>query len=111
MRWLAATVALLGASAALTLGIYVRDRDPGNWLPPQRQVAQSDAMAVAAAIGGTCPRDCRVKLLSHPRENHWTERIVIPTATECVDINVLTFATYESHGIAGVAEVRCDGAP
>lgn len=107
MRWLAATVTLLGASAALIVGIYLRDRDPGHWLPPQRQVAHSDAMAIAAAIGGTCPRDCAVKLLGHPRRDHWTEKITIPTATRCVDINVMTFATDETHGVAGVTMVRC----
>jgi hypothetical protein len=107
VRWLAATIALLGASVFLVLGIYLRDRAPGQWLPPQRLVAHSDAMAVAAAIGGTCPRDCTVKLLGHPRKDHWIERIVIPTATRCVDINVLAFATDETHGIAGVTEVRC----
>jgi hypothetical protein len=109
MKWLAATVALLGASAALTVGIYLRDRDPGHWLPPQRQVARSDALAVAAAIGGTCPRDCTVKLLGHPQKDHWTERITIPTTTRCVDINVMTFATSDANGLAGVTEVRCQG--
>jgi hypothetical protein len=104
-------VALLAASAALVLAIYLRDRDPGGWLPPQREVAHSDAMAIAAEIGGMCPRDCAVSLLGHPRTNHWTERIVIPTATRCVDINVLTFATYEERGIAGVTVVSCDATP
>jgi hypothetical protein len=111
MKWLAATVALVGASVALVLGIYFRDRDPGHWLPSQPRAAHLDAMAVAAEIGGTCPRDCRVKLLGHPRANHWTERITVPTATECVDINVLTFATDETHGVAGVTAIRCDVTP
>ncbi len=46
MRWLAATIVLLGASAALVAGIYLRDRDP-SWLPPQRTAADFDAHWVA----------------------------------------------------------------
>jgi hypothetical protein len=108
MKWLVVTLALLGASAALISGIYLRDRDPSRWLPPGPTVAHHDAMAIAAAIGGTCPRDCTVKLLGHRRTDHWTERIEIPAATECVDIDVLTFATDEVHGISGVTKVDCD---
>jgi hypothetical protein len=108
MKWLVMTLALLAASAALVSGIYLRNRDPSHWLPPGPIVAHHDAMAIAAAIGGTCPRDCIVKLLGHPRTDHWTERIDIPTASECVDINVLTFATDEVHGISGVTKVGCD---
>ena len=107
MKWLAATITLLAASTVLVVSVYLRDRDPATWLPPQRQVAHSDAMAIAAAIGGTCPRDCTVRLLGHPRKDHWTERIVIPMATRCVDINVITFATDADHGLAGVREVQC----
>lgn len=108
MKWLAVTVALLGASAALVGGMYVRDRDPSGWLPPGPTIARHDAMSIAAAIGGTCPRDCTVKLLAHPRTDHWTERIEIPAATECVDINVRTFDTNEVRGISGVTKVSCD---
>lgn len=109
MRWLAVTVALLAASAGLIAGIYLRDRDV-NWLPPERSAAYSDAMALAAHIGGTCPRDCAVTLLGHPRPDHWTERIGIRTATQCFDIDVRTFATEDVHGLSGVTRVGCDGA-
>jgi hypothetical protein len=110
MRWLALTTVLLAASAALVLGIYERDREASAWLPPGPTIAHHDAMAVAAAIGGTCPRDCAVRLLGHPDTNHWTERIQIPTVTECVDINVSTFATDDSHGLSGVRTVACEDA-
>lgn len=111
MRWLAATVAMLGASVAIVLGIYLRDRDPSNWLPPQRTVAHSDAMSLAAFLGGTCPRECAVSLVDHPRADHWTERIEIPTTTICVDINVRTFETQHVAGISGVTSVACSNGP
>ncbi len=109
MKWLAATLALLAASAALVAAIYLRDRDTSNWLPPQRAMAHDDALSLAANIGGTCPRDCTVRLLGHPRTDHWTERIEIPTATRCFDINVRTFATEDVHGLSGVTRIGCDG--
>ncbi|HEX3975494.1 MAG TPA: hypothetical protein VHW96_04475 [Solirubrobacteraceae bacterium] len=108
MRWLASTLALLAACAALIGWLYERNRGGSDWLPPARAVAHNDALAVAAAIGGTCPRDCTVKLLAHPRTNHWTERIQIPDTIECVDINVRTFATYAVNGLAGVTRVGCE---
>ncbi len=45
MRWLAVTLALLAASAALLGGIYLRDRDT-SWLPPPRTAADFDAQVV-----------------------------------------------------------------
>jgi hypothetical protein len=111
MKWLGVTLALLGASAALVGVIYLRDRDPSDWLPPGPTVAHHDALAIAAAIGGTCPRECIVQALGHPRTDHWTERIEIPSATECVDINVRTFATDDVHGVSGVTRVGCDALP
>jgi hypothetical protein len=108
MRWLAVTIALLGASAALVGGIYLRDRDPSTWLPPGPTAAHHDAMAIAAAMGGTCPQECVVKQLGHPRTYHFTERIQVPATTTCVDINIVTFGTDDSHGISGVTTLRCD---
>ena len=68
MRWLAITLALLGASAALVSGLYLRDRDTSAWLPPGPTIARHDALAVAADLGGTCPRECKVKLVGHPQQ-------------------------------------------
>jgi hypothetical protein len=111
MRWFTVTMALLAASAALVGGIYLRDRASSDWLPPGGPVAHHDAMAIAAAIGGTCPRDCVVEMLAHPKADHWTERIRIPTATECVDIDIRTFATAEVNGFSGVTKVGCARGP
>jgi hypothetical protein len=110
MKWLVVTVVLLGASAGLVSGLYLRDRDASSWLPPGRTVAHHDAMAVAAAIGATCPRECDVKLLGHPRTDHWTEWIRVPAATVCVDIDVRTFATDQASGLSGVTKVPCRAA-
>ena len=108
MRWLAVTLALLGASAALVSGLYLRDRDTSAWLPPGPTIARHDALAVAADLGGTCPRECKVKLVGHPRGDHWIEWIEIPTLTTCVDINVRTFATEKVHGLSGVTRTGCE---
>jgi hypothetical protein len=105
MRWLAVTFALLGATVALVGGVYLRDRDTSDWLPPGRLVAHHDAMSIAAEMGGTCPRDCDVRVLGHPRADHWTERITIRTMTACVDIDVRTFATRTE--LSGVTRIAC----
>jgi hypothetical protein len=110
MRWLAVTVALLGACAALVGAVYFRDRVPSHWLPPERPAAHADAMAVAAGLGGTCPRECSVKLLGHPRPDHWVERIAVPAGIRCVDIDVVSFATGLQHGFSGITEVNCQQA-
>ena len=107
MRWFGATLTLLAASLAIVVGIYLRDRVPSRWLPPERTVAHSDGMSVAAVLGGTCPRECKVSLVGHPRPDHWTEQIEIPTSTLCVDINVRTFETAHVNGIYGVTRVAC----
>jgi hypothetical protein len=109
MKWLVVTLALLAASTALVAGITLRDLDTSAGLP-QRTIAHSDALSVAADLGGTCPRGCAVRLLGHPRADHWTERIEVYTVTECVDIDVRTFANDELHGLSGVTKVDCDGA-
>ncbi|MGZ4297284.1 MAG: hypothetical protein ACXVE4_08735 [Solirubrobacteraceae bacterium] len=111
MRWLAATLTLLAATFAVGLGLYLRDRVPSNWLPPQRTVAHSDAMSLAAVLGGTCPRECKVRFIDHPRADHWTEWIETPSTTICVDINVRTFETAEVNGISGVTTVACEARP
>jgi hypothetical protein len=108
MRWLAVTLVLLVASAALVAGIYLRDRDTAtSWLPAQRPAARADALSVAANLGGTCPQRCHVRILSHPRPYHWVAWIHIPRATECVDIDLLTFATVPQRGLSGIAAVSC----
>jgi hypothetical protein len=109
MRWLAATVGLLAASAVLVLGIYLRDRDPAGWLPAPRTAANSDAKAVMAGLGGPeCGRRCSYRLLGNPKPDHWLAQIVDRSRAECVDINLRTFGASDAHGLSGVALIDCE---
>jgi hypothetical protein len=107
MRWLGVTLALLGVSAVLVAGIYLRDRDT-SWRPPQRAAADFDARMVLTYVAGPdCGKRCSYKLLANPRDNHWLARIVDRSRAQCVDIDVEKFGIDESHGIAGIATVNC----
>jgi hypothetical protein len=104
MRWLAATVGLLAASAALVAGVYLRDRDP-HWLPPQRKIATYDARTMLLQMH--CGHRCSYALVGNPRPYHWVARIDNGVGVECYDIDVISFDTSTSHGVSGVATVRC----
>lgn len=111
MRWLAATIVLLGASVALVAGIYLRDRD-ASWQPPQRVAADFDAHWVLTYVAGpTCGKRCSYKVLAHPRADHWLARIVDRSRAECVDINVRSFGVSDAHGIAGIKVIDCGSVP
>jgi hypothetical protein len=106
MRWLAATLALLCASAALVAGIYFRDRDPSSWLPPPRTAATLDVKTILLAIH--CPAGvCSYRLVSNPRPDHWVARIFNGTTTQCFDIDLLAFDVTETHGVTGATLVGC----
>jgi hypothetical protein len=106
MRWLAATVGLLAVSLALIAGIYVRDRNPSQWLPPQRNVAGYDAETILLDL--RCGHLCSYTLLGNPRRNHWVARIAMLGATvDCFDIDVTSFDITGTQGISGAHVVRC----
>jgi hypothetical protein len=107
MRWLAATVGLLAASAALVMGVYLRDRDP-HWLPPQRKIAAYDARTMLFQMG--CGDSCSYTLVGNPRPFHWVARVVNGVGIECYDIDVIAFDTSTAHGVSGVATVHCGAA-
>jgi hypothetical protein len=108
MRWLAATLVLLGACAALVIGIYLRDRDT-SWRPPPRTEADFDARMVLNFVAGpTCGRRCSYEVLANPRNNHWVARIVDRSRAECVDIDVEKFGITGEHGISGIRLISCD---
>jgi hypothetical protein len=108
MRWLAVSLGLLCASAALVVGIYLRDRDT-SWQLPQRSAAMFDARMVMTYVAGPdCGKRCSFKLLANPRSNHWLARIVDRSRTQCVDIDVTKFGTSAEHGISGIVTVGCD---
>jgi hypothetical protein len=110
MRWLAVTLALLGASVALVAGIYLRNYD-SSWRPPQRTTAEADAKIVFTYVAGLwCATHCSSTVLATARPNHWLARIVDRSRAKCVDINVATFDVSETHGLSGIAVVNCRSA-
>ncbi|HEX3691132.1 MAG TPA: hypothetical protein VHV28_15640 [Solirubrobacteraceae bacterium] len=111
MKWLAATLALLAASAALVGGIFLRDRS-SSWRLPPRQAAQVDALKVLNFIAGPgCGSRCSYRVVSHPRPDHWLALIVDRSRPHCVDINVQTFAISPQNGMSGMQRIGCDGVP
>ena len=111
MRWLAATLALLVASAALVVGIYLRDRN-SSWQLPPRQAAQVDAEKVLNFIAGPgCGSACSYRVVAHPRADHWLAVIVDRSRPHCVDINVQTFALSAERGMSGMERISCDQVP
>lgn len=111
MRWLAATLALLTASAALVVGIYLRDRST-SWRLPPRQAAQVDALKVLNFIAGPgCGRTCSSRVVAHPRPDHWWALIVDRSRPHCVDINVQTFSISPERGMSGMERISCSLLP
>ena len=109
MRWLAVTVALLCASAALVAGIYLRDRDPSGWLPPPRVAAGQDAETILLEIA--CPRAiCSYRLVGNPRPDHWVASLFTGAGTVCFDIDLVAFDVNASRGFTGATPVSCHAA-
>lgn len=108
MRWLGVTLCLLGACVGLVAWIYLRDRDPGNWQLPERQLAATDAARTLVAFGGdNCGRDCAVKLLDRLYPHHWLVRITVQGRSQCLQLDLSTFSTDQRHGLAGVEPSGC----
>jgi hypothetical protein len=106
MRWLVATAGLLAASVALVAGVYLRDRAPSNWLPPQRNVASYDAETIVLQL--RCGHLCSYTLLGNPRPNHWVARIdMMGEMVDCFDIDLASFDTSGARGVSGVTSVHC----
>lgn len=109
MRWLALTLALIGASAALIGGIYFRDRTSSSWLPPPREAAALDARTIIDLMA--CPGPCTYTVVRTSRAYHWVATIHSSnTSTHCYDIDLQTFDTGTGHGVSGVLPVACDRA-
>jgi hypothetical protein len=108
MRWLYLTIGLLGASACLIAWIYLRDRDPSSWRPPERQMVRADAAATLAALsGGGCRSGCATELLGRTRQHRWLVRITVRGRRQCLQIDPYTFALSQEHGLSGVWPSRC----
>jgi hypothetical protein len=108
MRWLCATVCLLSASFCLIAWVYLRDRDPSSWRPPEGQLARVDAAATLAALRGPdCRAGCTEELLGRIHPSHWLARITVRGRPQCVQIDLDTFASSQQHGLSGVQPSRC----
>ena len=106
MRSLALTAALLSASAVLVAGIYLRDRDPSDWLPPPRVAASLDAETILLATH--CPADlCSYRLVRSPRPDYWVVRIQNGFRIQCYDIDLLAFDVAATRGFTGATPVGC----
>jgi hypothetical protein len=109
MRWLCATVGLLIVSLCLLGWIFLRDRDTSSWQPPEHQLAQVDANNVLNVLGGACPAGCPTRLLGlhRTKSHHWLMRITVSRKTQCLEINLDTFAVSQQRGLSGVKPSRC----
>jgi hypothetical protein len=108
MRWLGITLGLLGACVCLVGWIYLRDRDTANWRLPERQIATADAARTLAAFDGAdCAQQCAVKLVGRLDSHHWLVRITVQGRSQCLQLDLATFATDQRHGLAGVEPSGC----
>jgi hypothetical protein len=108
MRWLYLTVGLLSASFCLVAWIYLRDRDPSSWRPPEQQLASVDATAALTALGGgDCGSGCAAELLGRIQPHRWLVRVTVKGRSRCLQISLEEFATSEQHGLSGVQPRRC----
>jgi hypothetical protein len=113
MRWLGVTIGLLAASVSLVAWVYLRDRNTSQrGRGPERTVARADAAASLAVINGRgCRSDCAAELVERRQPGRWLARITVRGQTQCVEIDLDTFAIGSRHGLSGVQPSRCpDGA-
>jgi hypothetical protein len=109
MRWLAATVGLLCASAGVIAWVYLRDRDTASWRPPEAQFARvAGADTLAALDPARCRTGCGVEVLSRRAPGRWLVRVrVVPRGRpQCLQIDLETFAVGRV-GLSGVRPGRC----
>jgi len=109
MKWLAATIALLSASVLLVVGVYLRDRDPGAWRPPEATLAHSYATTLLALLGGAdCTHGiCGVTSLSRTSPARWFTALEVHSQMRCFEIDLDRFAVTTQHGVEGIAAVTC----
>jgi hypothetical protein len=108
MRWLGVTLGLLGACVCLVAWIYLRDRDASQQRLPERQIATADAARTLAAFGGAdCGGRCAVKLVGRIDSHHWLVRITVRGHSQCLQLDLATFATDQRHGLVGVKPSHC----
>ncbi len=109
MRWLAATVALLAASAGLLAWVYLRDRDTSGWQAQEAALAREDA--ARAVGGGSCRQDCRAGLLAQTGPHRWLVSVAFDGRRQCLEVDPNEFTVSSSEGDTGVAPARCSTTP
>ena len=102
MRWLGVTLGLLGACVCLVAWIYLRDRDASHSVcrnassrqptPPARSPHSEAPIAVGR---------CAVKLVGRIDSHHWLVRITVRGHSQCLQLDLATFATDQRHGLVG----------
>jgi hypothetical protein len=108
MRWLALTACLLAACVGLVGWIYLRDRYSSDWRLPERQIASVDAARTLQAFAGAgCRERCGVQLLGRGGRSEWAIRLTVRGRSQCLRLDLATFAADQPHGLAGVLPSRC----
>ncbi len=112
MRWLGVTIGLLAASLSLAAWVYLRDRETSGWRPSERSIALADATtALAAFAGRDCHSHCGAELLERRQPGRWLARIGVRGQTQCLEIDLDTFAAGARYGLSGVHPSRCADRP
>jgi len=102
MRWLAATVALLAACAGLVVWVYLRDRQTGDWRPPERELVRADAVSALTVLGGAgCGARCTAQVVGRVRPEVWLVRVTVRGRSQCLQIALDEFEVSERNGIVG----------
>lgn len=110
MRWLAATILLLAATAAFSGVIYARDLVPGAWHPPAGGLAAADARAVYRLLtGGHCHGRCGVSDVRRIAGARWSATLRLGATVRCADIDVDTFGHDGRAGVRGASVEVCPG--
>jgi hypothetical protein len=112
MRWLGVTIGLFAATLSLAAWVYLRDRDSSGSRPPERPLAHADAAAALAAVAGSgCHSGCAAELVERRQSGRWLARITVRGQTQCLEIDLDTFAVDSRHGLSGVEPSRCADRP
>lgn len=105
MRWLAATAALLAASAGLIAWVYLRDRDTSGWQAQEAVLAREDAVT---AVGvGLCHKGCRVRLLAQTGLHRWLIDVAAGGHRQCLEVDPNRFTISSREGDTGVTPAHC----
>ena len=109
MRWLALTVALLGACVALGAWTYTRDRDTGWSGVTERLEAQTQARRLLDLMtpGRPCGTRCSSAAVRRVAPRTWDVVVVTARWRGCYRVALDTFNASPAHGLRGLRRVPC----